>query len=113
MIGRNILAQPQLTLFNYSPSIPQSTVENVGLTKDSQPLYLKPLGKSHHGREGYFFNIVCSFNGKIFGGLYSLREAEQILKAFEDCRHQITPREFGVVAERAIAESNRLKEVAA
>ena len=96
----------QPALFNYSRAIPQSTAGSRGLKEGSQPLYLKPQGTSHHGREGYYFNIVCGFNHKIFGGLYSLAEAEEILKSFEHCRHQITPREFGVIAERVIAATN-------
>jgi len=96
----------QPALFNYNRPTPQPTAGNQGLKESSQALHLKPQGTSHHGREGYFFNIVCSFNHKIFGGLYSLAEAEQILKSFEHCKHQITPREFGLVAERVIAATN-------
>ena len=99
-------APHQPLLFNYSRPTPQPTAGNQGLKESSQPLYLKPQGTSHHGREGYFFNVVCGFNHKIFGGLYSLAEAQEILKAFENCRHQITPREFGLVAERVIAATN-------
>ena len=96
----------QLPLLNYNPPIPQPTARSRGLEEVSQALHLKPQGPSHHGREGYYFNIVCGFNHKIFGGLYSLAEAEEILKSFEHCRHQITPREFGVIAERVIAATN-------
>ena len=103
-------APHQPLLFNYSPPIPQSTAGNRGLKESSQPLYLKPQGPSHHGRKGYYFNVVCGFNGKIFGGLYSLAEAEEILKSFEGCRHQIAPREFGLIAERVIADSNLRKQ---
>lgn len=103
MLAQDTKAPHQPLLLDYSAPISLSTVGNTGLKEGSQPLHLKPQGKSHHGRDGYFFNIVCNFNHKIFGGLYSLAEAEQILKAFEECRHQITAIEFGRVAERVIA----------
>ena len=102
----NSKAPHQPLLFNYNRPNPQPTAGNRGLKEGSQALYLKPQGPSHHGRKGYYFNIVCSFNYKIFGGLYSLAEAEEILKSFGHCRHQITPREFGLVAERVIEATN-------
>ena len=101
----NSKAPFQPLLFNYNRPNPQPTAGDWGLKEVSQALYLKPQGTSHHGREGYYFQLYCGFNQKQFGGLYSLAESEKILDHFKEQRGQISAREFGLVAERVIAAS--------
>ena len=69
-----------------------------------QPALLskRPTDSSHHGRRGYWFQLV-GCDSRQYGGLYSLAEADAILSAFKGHQGQITAADFGQVAERVIA----------
>jgi len=96
------ISATQKASFQYNKLNPHSTPENRGLSKTTAALYGKPCDASHHGRSGYYFQLFCSFNNRQFGGLYSRTEGNWILEHFKDYRGQISPREFGAAAERAI-----------
>lgn len=83
----------QLPLFNAVAATP------------TQPLYVKPRDASYHGREGYFFTLHCAYGNGQFGGLYSRLECDRILELLKPYSGLISPREFGIAADRAIAES--------
>ncbi|MGB3788654.1 MAG: hypothetical protein WA949_11635 [Phormidesmis sp.] len=80
----------------------------------AQPVFIKPRGKTYHGRPNYFFTLHCAYEYGQFGGLYSRIECDRILDLLRNKPGPISPMEFGRAAEVAIAESNQaLKEVAA
>ncbi|MGB3788903.1 MAG: hypothetical protein WA949_12900 [Phormidesmis sp.] len=80
----------------------------------AQPVFIKPRGKTYHGRPAYFFTLHCGYGYGQFGGLYSRTECDRILDLLRHKPGPISPIEFGRAAEVAIAESNQaLREVAA
>ncbi len=72
-------------------------------TPQPQPPLLskRPTDSSHHGRRGYYFQLI-GCDGRQYGGLYLLAEADEILASFRGHRGEVSAREFGSVAERVI-----------
>lgn len=70
-------------------------------------LCVKLAKRSHHGRNGDFYQIFCNFNHRQFGGLYSKLESERILDDFKHYTGPVSPAEFGRVAERVIAATHK------
>ena len=60
-----------------------------------------------------WWNIRCGCNHKMFGGLYSTAERDKFLLHFKGRRDQIELSEFAAIAERIIAETYTVGEVAA
>lgn len=97
----------QIELFDTSPAkaqrgsgrIPQQSI---------LALYATPSQCKQPGGLNWW-NIRCSYNRRMFGGLYSTAERDKILLAFDGRTAQVSPREFGAVAERVIAETNKLQ----
>ncbi len=76
-----------------------------------EAIYAVPAVAKYSGGHRYR-NFRCGHNGKLFGGLYTLPEAERILSHFKGRRTRIDAREFGAVAERVIEWSNQQQGVA-
>jgi hypothetical protein len=84
------------------------------LLPDTLPLeaiYATPSACKQPGG-GIWWNLRCGHNQKMFGGLYSTAEREQILRHFKGRRKRIEPREFGAVAERVINATNLQRRAA-
>lgn len=97
--------------------IRQSTVANRGLNKshsrtEQKQLELRDFSKpaisaklapgSHHRSKCDRYWLCCNYVDKPFGGLYYRAEIDYILAHFRGRTGLIEPREFGIVAERAI-----------
>lgn len=108
---RSARTSPQCNpqIFHRKPTYtPQPDLFNSQPTQDkepTQPVFVRPADKSHHGREGYFFQIHCSYGNGQFGGLYSRTECDRILELLSPLRAPVEPRSFGLAAEQAIKEA--------
>jgi hypothetical protein len=115
---RTKLLQPASFPQPSTPVFPQGRVARsllqLDLLPDTLPLeaiYATPSAcKQPNG--GNWWNLRCGHNQKMFGGLYSAGERDQILRHFKGRREKIEPREFGIVAERIIAATNLQRRAA-
>ena len=95
------LAAQQLHLFGFCQS--------AALSADSQALIIKPKDRSHHGRDGYFFQAWCGYTGRFYGGLYSRAELDRILEIFEPIPGEYAGDRFGAACNQVFQENRNLQ----
>jgi hypothetical protein len=108
----NSSPRQQLNLFTREPSPRRlSTKAYSAHTLPLEATYATPSACKGSGGHNWW-NLRCGHNQKMFGGLYSAGERDQILRHFKGRREKIEPIEFGIVAERIIAATNLQRRAA-